>query len=324
MIVGRGRPAYVPAVVLSVLMLSCGGGSPSTPNTPTPTPPASTPIPGGGTGIVQSSCKIGNGSPSYECDRGKTSRLLGQVEAAMDRLIQQRPQIFDLEDEAGAGTRAYKVLDVDAYFDGVVANLVAQGLCAQRDLDDAYQQTIFVKESNEYSEEFDLILSSGYMRRGSGTYRTSCTPAAFPIERAYDAPPVGSGCFRPFPPPVTRFNCKLHLYGTEYYTLDSTPIVGPDVEYCAAVGFTDGRALCAVRPEGAIDRVACENWLVGNARDTGRPGPTWTKTDGAFCTGKESGCKASDASQYQLWVWSGGTYTVQGKTGSSCSVFIEK
>jgi hypothetical protein len=264
------------------------------------------------------------GSASHSCDRERSSTLLAQVESAMDRLIQQRPQIFDLQDEAAPGSRAYKVLDIEAYFDGVVSNLIAAGLCAQRDLDDAFAQTIFVKESNQYSEEFDLILSSGYMRRGSGMYRTTCKPAAFPIERAYDAPPVGSGCFRPFPPPVTRFNCKLHLYGTEYYTLDSTPIVGPDPEYCASVGFTDGRALCAVRPEGAIDRVACENWLVGNAKDTGRPGPTWTRTDGSYCTGKESGCKPSDNSQYQLWVWSGGTYTVQGKTGGSCSVFIEK
>jgi hypothetical protein len=216
------------------------------------------------------------------------------------------------------------VLDEDAYFDGVVANLVAAGLCAERDVDDPYQQTIFVKDSNSFSEEFDLVLSTGHMRRGLGAYRTTCSPAAFPVERTADAPPVGSGCFRPYPPPVSRFNCKVHLKGDGYHTLDSTPIVGPDVFYCAAIGYTDGRAICPIRPEGTPDRAACENWRVGKAADTGRAGPTWRKADGSFCTGAASGCANHPDNQYQLRAYQAGRYTVSAENGASCTVDVEK
>jgi hypothetical protein len=101
---------------------------------------------------------------------------------------------------------------------------------------------------------------------------------------------------------------KVHLQGTEFDTLDATPLVGHDALYCAAIGYTDGRSLCPVRPEGNPEREACEAWVVGNAEDTGRPGPTWTNTEGSYCTGGESGCDNAD-NQYQLWVRNSGTYT---------------
>ena len=40
-----------------------------------------------------------------------------------------------------------------------------------------------------------------------------------------------------------------------------------------AIGFTDGRSLCPVRPEDSPERVPCETWRVGYAKDTGPPGP---------------------------------------------------
>jgi len=60
----------------------------------------------------------------------------------MDLLIQQKPQIFDLNDEYAPGTRAYKVLDKEAYLEGLVANLRATGLCSERDADDALLETM--------------------------------------------------------------------------------------------------------------------------------------------------------------------------------------
>ena len=133
-------------------------------------------------------------------------------------------------------------------------------------------------------------------------------------------PPIGSGCGRPYPPKVTRFNCKVHIKSPEYYTLDSTPIVGPDGEYCALIGFTDGRTLCPIRPEGAEDREACENWRVGKAADTGRWGPTWRKGDGSFCTGPESGCANHPSNQYALLTYAPGTYVVTAENGANCTV----
>jgi hypothetical protein len=261
------------------------------------------------------------GSRAASCSRGD-SHLLEYVEGAIDLTVWQRPEIFDLTSDAMPGRGHYRVLDQEAYLDGVVANLRGAGLCAQRDPDDGGHERIQAKASNDYSEDFDIIASSGFIRRGGGAYRQTCTPSSFPVERAAEEPPIDSGCGRPFPPPVSRFNCKVHLKGGGFYTLDSTPMVGPDCAYCASIGFTDGRCFCSVRAHGAPDRIACENWRVGKARDTGRPGPTWTKEDGSFCTGPESGCANSPDNQYQLWAYEHGRYKVESENGASCTVVV--
>jgi hypothetical protein len=91
-------------------------------------------------------------------------------------------------------------------------------------------------------------------------------------------------------------------------TLDSTALVGPDVAYCAEIGYTDGRALCPVRIEGDPERQSCEAWAVGKARDTGRSGPTWT-LEGQFCLGLAvNGCENHPDNQYALFAAKGGTY----------------
>jgi hypothetical protein len=79
-----------------------------------------------------------------------------------------------------------------------------------------------------------------------------------------------------------------------------------------------------VRPEGAPDRAACEAWRVGNAKDTGRPGPTWTRSTGSFCTGPQSGCQNSPDNQYQLWADAGDTYLVSAANGVACSVVVDR
>jgi hypothetical protein len=100
-----------------------------------------------------------------------------------------------------------------------------------------------------------------------------------------NVPPAGSACGKPYPPPITRLTVKVHLKGSDYWTVDATPLVGPAAEHCLSIGFTDGRSICPLRPEGAEDRAACEEWRVGTAKDAGRPGPTWTFID--LGTGKE-------------------------------------
>jgi hypothetical protein len=308
MILLRGRPLAA-ALAACALALACGGGSSATSTTPVVAP---TPVSG---------CPFGTGTRGAACVR-TDSRLLPNVEAAIDLLVRQRPGIFDLTSDALPGWGHYKVLDPQAYLDGVVANLQRAGLCAQRDPDDGNNERIQAKLTNDYSEDFDILVSTGFMRRGAGAYRQTCTPASFPVERTADEPPLGSGCGKPFPPPVTRFNCRIYFYGSEYYTLDSTPLVGPDCAYCASIGITD-ECFCPVRIEGTVDRLACENWRVGTARDTGRPGPTWTKEDGGYCTGPASGCENSPDNQYQLRVYAPGRYKVEAGNGVSCTVSVE-
>jgi len=240
------------------------------------------------------------------------------METAQEYLVRDKPELFDLNDESPARSGAYKVKNREAYLDELVATLRKMGLCAERDPDDALLQRVRVKNTNDFSEDFDPILPSGYMSKGYNLYVRTCEPAAFPVDRDADAPPIGSGCGRPYPPPITRWECKVHMAGAPS-VLDSTPKVGPDWVYCAAAGFTDGRSICAVRQHGAPDREACENWRVGKARDTGQPGPTWTR-DGAFCTGPQSRCERIPEAPYGLLAYEGGTYVVSAENGASCTV----
>ena len=179
----------------------------------------------------------------------------------------EQPQIFDKTQEAGIGTGQYLVLDKEAYLNGLVANLSAAGFCAQRDPDDFNYERIQAKNENGFSETFDVMSGAGFART-NGIYKETCTPASFPVDRG-DLPPAGSGCGAPYPPEINRMNCKLHLIGTDAYTLDSTALVD-GLEYCNSVGFI-GRTNCPVRKEDSPERRPCEEWRVGHARGH-RPG----------------------------------------------------
>ena len=312
--------ARVPFVALAVALLavSCGGGSPSGSTPPVTSAPQPTPPPASGSGGPAAACALGGGDPNAECGKSST-RLLGAVLGAMDLLVQQKPHLFDKASEAGAGTGQYRVLDEEGYLNGLVGNLVAAGYCAERDPDDANYERILVKNENGFSENFDVLTSSHHMRRG-GSYFETCSPASFPVDRG-GLPPAGSGCGYPYPAPVATMICKVHLYGSDVYTLDSTALVG-DNAYCAQVGFPE-RDLCPVRPETSPERVPCETWRVGNAKDTGRPGPTWT-VGGQYCTGPASGCQNHPTNQYGLLVYKSGAYQVCANTGACCTVQVER
>ncbi|HEX9092890.1 MAG TPA: hypothetical protein VF902_02800 [Coriobacteriia bacterium] len=322
------RPLAVVAFGAAVLVIpSCGGGG-GAPSTPIVTPtavPTATPPTGGGGG-TSASCKIGPGSQDTDC--GKSSaRLWPQLEAAMDLTTQQKPAVVDKNDVALQGSQLYKVVDVDGFLDGTIDNLRKSGLCAQRDPADYMYQRIQVKNENGYSETYDVISSAGYIRRGNGTYYETCTPASFPVDLGTEAPPAGSGCGAPYPPPVNRFRVHVYVQNTDTTTLDSTPLV-VDPIYCAEIGYP-GRAECPIRPEGSPERVPCETWAVGYAQDTGRAGPTWTHvTDespaGVLCTGKASGCENHPSNQYQVNVYTPGWYRACGRNGACGSFNVER
>jgi hypothetical protein len=302
--------AVIAGSFAAIQAASCSGGSPSN---PTPTSPTPTPTPAAG-GTSGQSCRLGPGSTTATCGK-QSSRLTDYVMAAMEQLLRQKPEIFDRNDEAPpAGWGNYRVLDKEAYLDGMVANLLAAGLCAQRDPDDYNYEQLQVKNQNDFSETFDVLLGAGYMWHNGASYRATCVPASFPVERGNDLPPVGSGCGRPYPPPVHDVSVKVHIRYGDYDLLDSTPIVGPDAAFCSAIGYTDGRAFCPVRMEGSPERSACEAWRTGVAEDTGRPGPTWRR-NGAFCSGPDSGCQNAPDNQYGLWAFQSGTYTACAANG---------
>ncbi len=145
-----------------------------------------------------------------------------------------------------------------------------------------------------------------------------------------DVPPAGSACGEPYPPPISRLNVKIHLKDKDYWTIDSTPLVGPAAEYCRAVGFTDGRAICPLRPEGTADRVACEEWRAGTDKDTGKPGPTWSHIE--YETGKVSACgNAPDApcddhpnGRFTVKAFRGGVYRVCTELGACGETDVDR
>ena len=150
------------------------------------------------------------------------------------------------------------------------------------------------------------------------------TPAPLPVPTPTPAPPSGSGCGNPLPPDISRMNTKIHIRGPNLWTLDTTPLVGPDAEYCRKIGFTDGRSFCPVRTEGTPDRVACEAYAIGRARDTGRPGPTWYR-NGKLCTGTSGDCENHEDNQYLLKAYGSGTYEACTEDDSVCGeVVVER
>ncbi len=170
--------ALLGACALTALSCGSGGSSPgpttppvaATP-TPTPAPPPAPPVESGA-----NSCHLGPGTLDTGCTAHLGSIHLADVQGAIDRVVQTRPELFDLGDQSGEGLEQYRVLDADDYFDAIVAELTATGLCAGRSLD---RETLQVKGSNELSEDFDILLSSSHIRRNA--YLTSCRPAAFPV-----------------------------------------------------------------------------------------------------------------------------------------------
>jgi hypothetical protein len=165
---------------------------------------------------------------------------------------------------------------------------------------------------------------------GAPAPKATPSPEATPGPSPGATPDPGGGssegaseCGIPTPPPLSRINVKVHLRGGEAWVIDSTPLVGPDSAYCAKIGFTDGRSMCPVRPEGSPERSACELYVTGRATDTGRPGPTW-HLDGRSCTGPASGCANSPDNQYQVLAYWGGHYEACGRNGVCGGVDADK
>jgi hypothetical protein len=284
--------------------------TPTAGSTATPPPASKTPPPVGSV-----PCGIGDGvsRPFTNCLRRPSIQHLGAVDAALQRVITEHPEVFDLTNEARPGTGEFKVKDRDAYTAWVLEALREAGFCADRDYTSL--ELIQVKNHHNHSEDFDIYSDTGYMLRGRPSYVQGCQPASFPVDRTADAPPPGSGCGEPYPPEIARWKVKILLKNTEYYTLDATAEVGPHPDYCANVGFFDGRIFCSMRPEGGdyYDQPQCEAWRAGIAKDTGKAGPTWVK-DGVYCTGPDSGCERTpNPAQVIAYTGSGkgwGTYQV--------------
>lgn len=162
------------AVAAVVGINACGGSSgptalPSTsPTVPAPTP---TPTPTPPTTPAAAACPLGKGTVSASCAR-HNGRFVSEVDAAVTQVLRDSPALFDLGDPANP-----RVRDAAGYYAGVVRNLQAAGFCANYD-----GAEVQVKNTNDFSEQYDVLLSDGGLRRGNGAYRLTCQPASFPLD----------------------------------------------------------------------------------------------------------------------------------------------
>jgi hypothetical protein len=87
--------------------------------------------------------------------------------------MRQHPEVFDFSVHA-AGADWPGVRDFDKYHEHIVQSMIAKGYCSRFD-----GEEIVVKKENRLSEHFDVFLGEGFVRRGTGIYRSTCWPAAF-------------------------------------------------------------------------------------------------------------------------------------------------
>jgi len=160
----------------ALVLMACQSHTPAGPG-PEPTPaPVPTPVAAPTPSTPRVACGIGAGTgDGLEEHCPRTSPVfLSEVDAAINRVVERHPELVDRDRRAGAG--GFFVQDIDGLFDEVVKE-IADGshLCAVVDAD----LEIAVKRTNDMSEQYKLMWSSGYLRRGDSSYRATCTPAWF-------------------------------------------------------------------------------------------------------------------------------------------------
>jgi hypothetical protein len=120
----------------------------------------------------QAGCPLPS-SREVACSREYEGRYYNDVQAAVDQIQKDRPELFDFTDTA-KGTDWPRLKDLNAYLDGVVEILRQKGYCAITG-----EEIGVKKDTNEFNEQYDIELSGQYIRSGPGMYRSTCYPAAF-------------------------------------------------------------------------------------------------------------------------------------------------
>lgn len=174
------RAVHGGGLTLVLFFLALGGcGGSSSPSQPAPVPtPAPTPAPAPPPQplSVIPPCPLPSSTPgaSASCTKPK-AQLQADVNAAIDRVITIRPDLFDLDD-VNSGPR---ILNYEKYMVAVVAALGEAGLCGKVDA----EGEIGVKLGNTYNEQWIVASRAGWnppsanwvQRKFVGT----CVPSTF-------------------------------------------------------------------------------------------------------------------------------------------------
>ena len=162
-------PLFVTAAALGLAAGGCNlehtGGSPAQqPMAPNPPATAAPPVQVYGCGLPR-----GTGDGLNCGFEGNDVRFEAQVRTAIQKTMSQHPEWFADE----------HALEVGRYVDETVENLRRMGFCAFND-----GEEIAIKNSNAFSDQYDIITGQGYILRG---YTATCYPAWNAI------PPAGDG-----------------------------------------------------------------------------------------------------------------------------------
>jgi hypothetical protein len=162
----------------SFTLARCGGSSPAQP-TPVPTPaatptPAPTPTPKPLSVIPPCPLPASSAGLSATCT-AQRSLLQADVNAAIDRVIGERPDLFNPDDVDGGP----RILDYDAYMTAVVSALNQAGLCGHIDP----EGEIGVKRDNSFNEQWSIASRAGWNPPSGNWVRRKyvgvCAPATF-------------------------------------------------------------------------------------------------------------------------------------------------
>jgi hypothetical protein len=163
-------PAPIPIIVVPV---------PAVTPQPTP-PPAATPTPAPGAAPTPTpappssqTCSLGRGTGSGNGCPFEQARFQEAVERAIDNAIRNNPSLFD-KSKNRCDQGCPFVRDTDGYWNAVTNEIRRLGYCATND-----GEELAVKNSNSFNDQYDIINSEGFVRRGTGSYRSTCYPAWF-------------------------------------------------------------------------------------------------------------------------------------------------
>jgi len=163
----------------------------------------------------------------------------------------------------------------------VIAELRLRGLCAGQHEAGITDEIAVATQCEGPWEGYHVAnYGGGKVVWSPGAARPSWTPTAgcsSPLPTPTPPPTPGPTpspgvCPAPTPGPLSKWEAKIHNRGPNWTTLDSTPLVGPDQDFCRAIGYTDGRRFCPPRAEGTAEAEirACNELVVGP-----RPYPLW-------------------------------------------------
>ncbi len=156
-------PLAIPVILPTPKPTPKPSPTPTTAPTPAPTPTPTTPT---------GSCSLPASNPASPRCTDETPQFLGAMETAITAVTTTRPDLFDFDDKKC--DNCYYVKNVSAYLNQVIKQLNNQGVCAEWD-----GEEMAVKNTNNFSEQWDILLASGHIRRGPGAYQGVCRPAIF-------------------------------------------------------------------------------------------------------------------------------------------------